>query len=473
MNWKLAVDTFGETYHLQHLHPSTVSPLFLSNRATFDAFGRNHRLVAARRSFEELRAVPEDAWTSMPTRSYLRAVSQHRADLSARSRRDLAHVPGAHPEETVMYVSLYIPSRWRTSVPSGIGSQFRPADGDCRKGGFPTCEGMQRGFHSPAQDAITFGRNEPPAALSQEHPRRPRRDRGGGVILNPLAGLDPAIHVFCCGRPKAWMPGISRARRIQGSDWRAPRWISRRHSGQERGRQHRAAVGEITAALDGVAAYESSMSMTAAPMRPRLRSACCNRMCRACGWSRTRRAAARARRSAPGSRRRAAPGSRLSTATARNDPADIPALWHIVGEARRRAAIDRRHRARRGHLVEADVVPRPNGVRRRMLHDDTPIPAAGSSSFPHAVSRPSLFRPHAPISAAWCSRRRCGALGRGQPRPRERGTSKYGSSTARSRRRRSVRVMWLRRAARVRLWWKRWCRASDGIYPARHDDPVS
>ena len=33
MNWKLAVDTFGETYHLQHLHPDTVSPLFHSNRA--------------------------------------------------------------------------------------------------------------------------------------------------------------------------------------------------------------------------------------------------------------------------------------------------------------------------------------------------------------------------------------------------------------------------------------------------------
>jgi hypothetical protein len=32
---------------------------------------------------------------------------------------------------------------------------------------FPTCEGMQKGFYSGAQDAIVFGRNEP--ALQHYH----------------------------------------------------------------------------------------------------------------------------------------------------------------------------------------------------------------------------------------------------------------------------------------------------------------
>src|SRR6266705_676670 len=62
MNWKLAVDTFCETYHLAYLHPDTVSPLFHTNRATFDGFGRNHRLMAARRTLDELRGQPEAAW---------------------------------------------------------------------------------------------------------------------------------------------------------------------------------------------------------------------------------------------------------------------------------------------------------------------------------------------------------------------------------------------------------------------------
>src|SRR5207244_9508609 len=62
MNWKLAVDTFCETYHLSHLHSDTVSPLFHSNRATFDAFDRNHRVIGARRTIDELRGQPEDSW---------------------------------------------------------------------------------------------------------------------------------------------------------------------------------------------------------------------------------------------------------------------------------------------------------------------------------------------------------------------------------------------------------------------------
>src|SRR5258708_33096733 len=60
INWKLAVDTFGETYHLGYLHPETVSPIFHTDRATFDAFGRNHRMIGARRTIDALRDRPEE-----------------------------------------------------------------------------------------------------------------------------------------------------------------------------------------------------------------------------------------------------------------------------------------------------------------------------------------------------------------------------------------------------------------------------
>src|SRR6185369_9030594 len=38
INWKIVVDTFLETYHLQFLHRKTVDPILYSNTATFDAF---------------------------------------------------------------------------------------------------------------------------------------------------------------------------------------------------------------------------------------------------------------------------------------------------------------------------------------------------------------------------------------------------------------------------------------------------
>jgi phenylpropionate dioxygenase-like ring-hydroxylating dioxygenase large terminal subunit len=55
MNWKFVADGFFDTYHLQFLHPQTVGPFFHTNVHTYDAFGRNSRLVVARRGIEELR----------------------------------------------------------------------------------------------------------------------------------------------------------------------------------------------------------------------------------------------------------------------------------------------------------------------------------------------------------------------------------------------------------------------------------
>lgn len=55
MNWKLVADGFFDTYHLQFLHPETVGPFFHTNVHTYDGYGRNSRLVVARRSIDTLR----------------------------------------------------------------------------------------------------------------------------------------------------------------------------------------------------------------------------------------------------------------------------------------------------------------------------------------------------------------------------------------------------------------------------------
>ncbi len=60
LNWKIVVDTFLETYHLQYLHANTVSPILHSNTTTFDAFGPSLRMVAARRTIDKLRTVPAE-----------------------------------------------------------------------------------------------------------------------------------------------------------------------------------------------------------------------------------------------------------------------------------------------------------------------------------------------------------------------------------------------------------------------------
>jgi phenylpropionate dioxygenase-like ring-hydroxylating dioxygenase large terminal subunit len=169
MNWKLGVDTFGETYHLQHLHPNTVDPLFYSNRCTFDAFGPNHRMVAARKTFNDLRRVPEEQWDVFDNTVVICVLFPNTVFTFQRDHVETWHFfPGDTVDETVLYVSLYIPEPvTNPKAKEHWDRNFNLLMATVEMEDFPTCEGMQKGFSSGAQDAITFGRNEP--ALQHFH----------------------------------------------------------------------------------------------------------------------------------------------------------------------------------------------------------------------------------------------------------------------------------------------------------------
>jgi phenylpropionate dioxygenase-like ring-hydroxylating dioxygenase large terminal subunit len=62
MNWKLAIDTFGETYHFNTLHKNTLAPVFYGNVQCFDSWERNHRMILCVRDIDGLRSRPESEW---------------------------------------------------------------------------------------------------------------------------------------------------------------------------------------------------------------------------------------------------------------------------------------------------------------------------------------------------------------------------------------------------------------------------
>jgi phenylpropionate dioxygenase-like ring-hydroxylating dioxygenase large terminal subunit len=182
MNWKLAVDTFCETYHLSYLHHDTISPLFYNNRATFDGFGRNHRLVAARRTIDELRGRPEAEWDVYAHTAIVYVLFPNTVFIFQRDHVESWHIfPGDRPDRCSMYVSLYIPEPVASdSAKRHWDNNFNLLMATVELQDFPTCEGMQRGFLSGAQDTIVFGRNEPAlqhfhrsvtTALAEEEPR--------------------------------------------------------------------------------------------------------------------------------------------------------------------------------------------------------------------------------------------------------------------------------------------------------------
>lgn len=62
LNWKLANDTFGETYHFGRLHKDTLGKLFHGDALAYQEFGRNHRFVWASKNIDKLREQPESQW---------------------------------------------------------------------------------------------------------------------------------------------------------------------------------------------------------------------------------------------------------------------------------------------------------------------------------------------------------------------------------------------------------------------------
>lgn len=62
MNWKLANDTFGETYHFKRLHRNTLNNLFIGDLLAYETSGRNHRAVFPSRKLAGLRDKPRERW---------------------------------------------------------------------------------------------------------------------------------------------------------------------------------------------------------------------------------------------------------------------------------------------------------------------------------------------------------------------------------------------------------------------------
>ena len=62
-NWKLAMDTFGATYHFASLHKNTLLSSFHGNVQCYDEYGHNHRMVLCRRDIDTMRQLPEKEWS--------------------------------------------------------------------------------------------------------------------------------------------------------------------------------------------------------------------------------------------------------------------------------------------------------------------------------------------------------------------------------------------------------------------------
>ena len=178
MNWKIVIDTFLESYHLPILHRGSVDPIFLSNRLPLDFFGRHWRAILARRSIVELRTRPERDWDILPYTAVIYVLFPNTVFLIQLDHVEIWRVypVAGDVDHCDVHFTFMVPE-----LPTNAGarrhwrSNWELAIHTVETEDFQLGEKIQRGFHSGAQEVVTYGRHEP--ALGHFH-RTVRREIG-------------------------------------------------------------------------------------------------------------------------------------------------------------------------------------------------------------------------------------------------------------------------------------------------------
>jgi phenylpropionate dioxygenase-like ring-hydroxylating dioxygenase large terminal subunit len=166
INWKFAIDTFLEGYHIPHLHRKTIAPYFVGNVGVFKNGGLNGRLSVPKTTIESQRAVAEGE------RDYRRhVVSIYQLFPNALLIWQLDHIeiwrafpaPGSgrdDPSRCEVEMTIYKPAQ--SQRPDSYWEKNRDiAIRTVMEEDFPLGERMQIGFESGATPEVIYGRNEP------------------------------------------------------------------------------------------------------------------------------------------------------------------------------------------------------------------------------------------------------------------------------------------------------------------------
>lgn len=169
MNWKLAIDTFGETYHFEKLHRDTLAPIFYGNVQAYDTYGRNHRMSLCIRSIDMMRDLPENQWdVTMGAFPVYYLFPNIQINVGANAVTLVRVYPDKDsPDRSFSRVSFYarpkalaIDPDGTRAIPQRFGEIIRDED-------YVAAAASYRGAQSGLINHFYFGRNEP--ALHHYH----------------------------------------------------------------------------------------------------------------------------------------------------------------------------------------------------------------------------------------------------------------------------------------------------------------
>ena len=187
INWKLAVDTFGENYHFDVLHRNTLAQDIRGNLQTHDVFGRNYRMVfALAKRFEELGAAAPDL-NEWPFRSMTLSVYfvfPNTIFLVDQAAIDVVRIfpDGDDPRRSRTAHSFYLTEKARPYFAGHrFEERFEGFNAVVQQEDYAMAASTQRSADAGIQSHVLFGKNEP--ALLHYH--NAHREALGRPLLVP------------------------------------------------------------------------------------------------------------------------------------------------------------------------------------------------------------------------------------------------------------------------------------------------
>jgi nitrite reductase/ring-hydroxylating ferredoxin subunit len=182
MNWKLAIDTFGETYHFNTLHRDTLANDFYGNVQMYDTYGRNHRMMLCLKAIDNLREKPRSEWNVMHAALPVYYLFPNVQLIVGAAGPTLVRVyaDGPNPNQSFSQIGFYmnpevlesefaktLATRMKMSVAEMLGSRMENFASVIEAEDYVAAASGHRGALSGAQEYMIFGRNEP--ALHHYH----------------------------------------------------------------------------------------------------------------------------------------------------------------------------------------------------------------------------------------------------------------------------------------------------------------
>lgn len=161
-NWKLIIDAFLEIYHVKRLHAATIGRFLEDTRYVADHVGQHQRILIARDTFAETRALPAEHWSprqhaTLEHLIFPNSIIVYHPDYVSH----LGMFPTA-PGETLFVHTMLTPweprnadeaAHWERSFALMDGAVFNDED-------LFICEQIQLGLGAGAGERLLLGRCE-------------------------------------------------------------------------------------------------------------------------------------------------------------------------------------------------------------------------------------------------------------------------------------------------------------------------